>query len=163
MWQIFCPRRLPLCYTDFVLQPGVINGNLKSKWQPIVRIGSPQVRYRPQWKDDIQISVRTAPRYPAGWQDFFNSKVKEIGIDAAYDFTGPDHNSLTSNASSDDLERVVAAIDSALDHANACYEQQVLPHLIEADRAHQMASTEKARRQADLEQRAAKLAKPELD
>ena len=77
--------------------------------------------------DEIQIEVNTAPRKPEGWQRYFNTKVKEFGVYAVYNYAGVDRDGITSFAASEDLERVVKVIDIALEYANDNYEADVLP------------------------------------
>jgi hypothetical protein len=74
---------------------------VKATWQP----------------NEIQIQVNTAPRKPEGWQGYFNKKVKEFGVYAAYNYSGVDRDGITSFAASQDLQRVVKVIDIALEYA----------------------------------------------
>lgn len=131
-------------------------------WQRITRVGVPRVRYRPRWSDDLEVFIRTAPRYPSGWQDFFNRKIEELGVHAVYDYSGVGENGVTSYARSDALEHVVDAIDTAIAFANDSFEQEVLPSRMAEKEKQLVASSEKARFQRNLEERAAKLARPEL-
>ena len=92
----------------------------------IARVGTPKVKAT--WQpNEIQIEVNTAPRTPAGWQGYFNKKVKEFGVYAVYNYSGVDRDGITSFAASEDLERVVKVIDIALEYANDNYEAAVLP------------------------------------
>jgi hypothetical protein len=68
---------------------------------------------------------------------------------------------ITSFAASEDLERVVKVIDIALEYANDNYEADVLPGDSAARQRREHKATEAAQRQADLDERAAKLAKPD--
>ena len=75
----------------------------------IARVGTPKVKAT--WQpNEIQIEVNTAPRTPAGWQGYFNKKVKEFGVYAVYNYSGVDRDGITSFAASEDLERVVKVI-----------------------------------------------------
>jgi hypothetical protein len=136
-------------------------GGTVTAWQPIARVGVPRVRYRPRWSDDLEVFVRTAPRYPTGWQEFFNSKIEELGVHAVYDYSGVGENGVTSYARSDALEEVVEAIDTAIDFANRRYEQEILPTKAAEQKKQLIASSEKTRLQKALEERAARLARPE--
>jgi hypothetical protein len=79
----------------------------------IARVGTPKVKAT--WQpNEIQIEVNTAPRTPAGWQGYFNKKVKEFGVYAVYNYSGVDRDGITSFAASEDLERVVKVIDIAV-------------------------------------------------
>jgi hypothetical protein len=131
----------------------------------IARVGTPKVKAT--WQpNEIQIEVNTAPRKPEGWQGYFNKKVKEFGVYAVYNYSGVDRDGITSFAASEDLERVVKVIDIALEYANDNYEADVLPGdsaclgTLRLGNAEHKA-TEPAQRQADLDKRAAKLAKPD--
>jgi hypothetical protein len=104
--------------------------------------------------------VNTTPRKPEGWQGYFNEKVKEYGVYAVYNYSGVDSDGITSFAASEDLERVVKVIDIALGYANDNYEADVLPGDSAARQRREHKATEAAQRQADLDERAAKLAKP---
>jgi hypothetical protein len=96
------------------------------------------------------------------WRGYFGSRVSQLGITAAYDASvtgGRDR--ITAYANPGDFESVVEAIDTAIDFANDKYEADVLPHVqAERDRKEEKAA-ETIRQQAALNERAAKLAKPE--
>ena len=77
-----------------------------------------------------------------------------------YNYSGVDRDGITSFAASEDLERVVKVIDIALEYANDNYEADVLLGTRRLGNAEHKA-TEAAQRQADLDERAAKLAKPD--
>jgi hypothetical protein len=130
------------------------------EWRRIARVGTPRVT--PTWQpNEVQIEVDTAPRKPEGWQGYFNKKVKEFDVYAVYNYSGVDRDGITAFAAAEDLERVVEVIDIALEYANDHYEADVLPGdpVARQHRAHRAA--EAAQRQADLDERAAKLAKPD--
>jgi hypothetical protein len=125
----------------------------------IARVGTPKVKAT--WQpNEIQIEVNTAPRKPEGWQGYFNKKVKEFGVYAVYNYSGVDRDGITSFAASEDLERVVKVIDIALEYKTDNYEADVLLGTRRLGNAEHKA-TEAAQRQADLDERAAKLAKPD--
>ena len=130
------------------------------EWRRIARVGTPRVK--PTWQpNEIQIEVNTAPRKPEGWQGYFNKKVKEFGVYAVYNYSGVETDGITAFAASEDLERVVKVIDIALEYANDNYEADVLPGDSAARQRREHKATEAAQRQADLDERAAKLAKPD--
>ncbi len=104
--------------------------------------------------------MNTTPRKPEGWQGYFNEKVKEYGVYAVYNYSGVDSDGVTSFAASEDLERVVKVIDIALEYANN-YEADVLPGDSAAPQRREHQATEAAQRQSELDERAAKLAKPD--
>ena len=90
----------------------------------IARVGTPKVKAT--WQpNEIQIEVNTAPRKPEGWQGYFNTKVKQFGVYAVYNYSRVDRDGITSFAASEDLERVVKVIDIALEYANDNYEADV--------------------------------------
>jgi hypothetical protein len=125
----------------------------------IARVGTPKVKAT--WQpNEIQIEVNTAPRKPEGQQGYFNKKVKEFGVYAVYNYSGVDRDGITSFAASQDLERVVKVIDIALEYANDNYEADVCLGTRRLGTAEHKA-TEPAQRQADLNERPAKLAKPD--
>ena len=105
--------------------------------------------------------MNTAPRKPEGRQRYFNKKGKELGIYAVYNYSGVESDGITSFAASEDLERVVKVIDIALEYANDNYEADVLPGDSAARQRREHKATEAAQRQADRDERAAKLAKPD--
>ncbi len=114
----------------------------------IARVGTPKVKAT--WhQNEIQIEGNTAPRKRESWQRYFNKKVKEFGVYAVYNFSGVDGDGITSFAASEDLERVVKAIDIALEYANDNYEADVL-RTRRLDNAEDEA-TEAAQRQPDLD------------
>jgi hypothetical protein len=130
------------------------------EWRRIARVGTPKVKAT--WQpNEIQIGVNTAPRKPEGWQGYFNKKVKEFGVYAVYNYSGVDRDGTTSFAASEDLERVVKVIDIALGYANDNYQADVLPGDSAARQRREHKATEAAQRQADLDERTAKLAKPD--
>ena len=71
--------------------------------------------------------MNTAPRKPEGWQGYFNKKVKEFGVYAVYNYSGVDGGGINSFAASEDLERVVRLIDTALEYATTTTRPDVLP------------------------------------
>ena len=84
----------------------------------------------------------------------------EFGVYAVYNYSGVVRDGITAFAASEDLERVVKVIDVTLEYANDNYEADVLPGTRRLGNAENKA-TEAAQRQADLDERAAKLAKPD--
>jgi hypothetical protein len=101
--------------------------------------------------------VNTAPRKPEGWQGYFNKK-RSSGSTAVYNYSGVDRDGITSFASPEDLERVVKVIDRALEYATTTTRPTYCLGTRRLDTAEHEA-TEAAQRQADLDERAAKLAK----
>jgi hypothetical protein len=140
---LFVRRAVRLVYAERIAR--VDTPNVKATWQP----------------NEIQIEVNTAPRKPEGQQGYFNKKVKEFWVYAVYNYSGVDRDGITSFAASQDLERVVKVIDIALEYANDNYEADVLPGDSAARQRREHKATEAAQRQADLDERAAKLAKPD--
>jgi len=75
--------------------------------------------------------------------------------------SGVDRDGITSFAASEDLQRVVKVIDIALEYAIDNCEADVSPGDTRRLGNAEHKATEPAQRQADLDERAAKLAKPD--
>jgi hypothetical protein len=135
-----------------------------SQWKRIARVGTPKVKLtssetRPS---EIQISFKTKPGHDHEWEKFFRTKSKQLGIYTYFDSSGMDGGGGSVNADEEDLEKVVALLDEAVEHANDQYEKQILARQAEADQRAKGAEIAK-QLQADLDERATKLAKPDPD
>jgi hypothetical protein len=134
------------------------------EWTRIARVGTPKVSVRPELSPSrISISFSTAPQQPSGWVEYFDARVKLLGIRAGFNSSGIEGNGGYANADEADLETAVAAIDEAIEYANDQYEANVLPALHAEEERIAQEVGEAAKRQAALDKRAAKLAKPGQD
>jgi hypothetical protein len=123
------------------------------------RVGTPKVKAT--WQpNEIQIEVNTAPRTPEGWQGYFNKKVKEFGVYAVYNYSGVDRNGITSIAASGPGARRESDRHSPGVRKRQLPGRRIAWGLGGFGTAEHKA-TEAAQRQADLDERAAKLAKPD--
>lgn len=133
-------------------------------WKRITRVGKPDLMDtgRP---GEIKIIVYTAPAITDhNWRGYFCLKVRELGILAAHGLPQGDLDAITANAKDDDLDivRVIEAIDTAIECANDNYEANVLPNILAASQNLKAQNTaEVVERQAQLNERATKFAKPE--
>jgi hypothetical protein len=135
-----------------------------TEWTRISRVvGTLDVQENLLNAGQVVIRIRTAPRMPEGWQAYFGAKVIQLGVYAVHDSfgsIGSDWNGITADGPQDDFERVVEAIDLAIEYANDNYEANVLPNVLATQEAKEQKAAEAAKRQADLKERVAKLDKP---
>jgi hypothetical protein len=85
--------------------------------------------------------------------------VKKFGVYVVY-YSGVDRDGITSFAASEDLQRVVKVIDIALEYATTTTRPTYCLGTRRLGNAEHKAA-EPAQRQADLDERATKLAKPD--
>ncbi len=134
---------------------------MAAEWVRISRVGAPKLKPRRGDPDQVEIDVRTAPRYPTGWREYYNAKVIELGVPAHHSYSGTDGDGITTHIREDEVEHFIEAIDIAVEYANDQYEATVLPGVL----AERQRSTQKAegaaQHQARLDELAARLAKPD--
>jgi hypothetical protein len=134
------------------------------QWTRIARVGTPEVELRPEiGPSKINVTFNTKPHKPEGWMEYFKEKAQRLGIQAGFDSSGMDGDVGYVSANETDLERVVAAIDEAIEYANDRYEANVIPALQAQENRRAEEAHIAMERQAALDQRAAKLAKPDPD
>jgi hypothetical protein len=136
-----------------------------AEWNRISRVGTPNVWRKLAHSKQIEIRVDAAPGIPGeAWQGYFGRKVTELGINAVFDSYGTSGNGITAHAADeDDLARVIEAIDVAIEYANDRYESDVLPNVPAPRQRQEQKAAEAAQSQADLDDLAAKFAKPDRD
>lgn len=133
------------------------------EWKRIVRVGTPKVKQRPnQGPSAISISFKVRPAFHDDeWEKLFKKKAKELDIYPAFDSFVMDSSGGYVHANADELEKVVAALDEAIEYANDQYETTVLPTR-QAEQQQRDKDAQAAKQlQADLDERASKLAKPD--
>ena len=115
-----------------------------TEWTRISRVvGTLDVQENLLNAGQVVIRIRTAPRMPEGWQAYFGAKVIQLGVYAVHDSfgsVGSDWNGITADGPQDDFERVVEAIDLAIEYANDNYEANVLPNVLATQEAKEQTS-----------------------
>ncbi|WP_156972886.1 MULTISPECIES: hypothetical protein [Actinomycetes] len=109
------------------------------------------------------MTFTVAPRQPAGWAEDFERWVEQNGILATIASSGMHGTGVHLTADQSAFEIAVGEVDKAIDYANDQYENVQLP--LEREAA-ESAAKEKANQeqlQRELDQRAAKLARPGPD
>lgn len=133
-------------------------------WEPLKRVGTPKVEPAGNDSKFLQVTIKVAgPNLPE-WREFFDNRTKSLT--GGYTSHGAmPYSSIGFSYTVDDadLEKTVAFLDSAIEAANKHYEETVLPAKQSAKEEAAKAAEEAKRLQAELDERAAKLAKPEVD
>lgn len=140
-------------------QLDAITGPIASSWTPARRIGRPEISVLTDGPGRIAMTVSWTPLGPPPWSDAFREKLIET-----YPFTNSgsqgDVQHVYVECSDNDMQGVIAAVDDAIEHANAKFNETVITPLraAQAQIAAEEAAAAEHRRQ--LEERAAQFEKP---
>lgn len=131
------------------------------EWVRVSRSGTPRVQ--PAGEGVVSVTFKTAPPYSTDWVGYFDQRAADLGVHVTWTSSGYDGNDARINAGEDYFEESIALVDQAIEFANDQYEAIVIPRLnADAEERQRKLDNEKAR-QAALDARAAKLARPEVD
>ncbi|MGB3675171.1 MAG: hypothetical protein WA988_12080 [Candidatus Nanopelagicales bacterium] len=131
------------------------------EWERVRRVGVPEIELSEHQPNTVELRIGTEPTGPATWRNYFLGKMAESGVRAQFTYKhGDDGEGIHLSASEDTFEDAIRIFDEALEYANDRYEAEVLPAA--TDKQRQVAAEKQAAadRQQNLEDRAAKLAKP---
>lgn len=130
-------------------------------WQPVVRVGKP--RFIAGVGNRIKVEVQTRGWLSRDWRCYFGSQVSQQQLDARYSSypCWDEVQRIEGSCAEDDAERYIEMLDAAIHYANTRLRSETLPRpvLQGARREHYACAVR--RRQAELDELAAKLAKPE--
>ena len=130
---------------------------MSEKWG-ISRVGKPELEVGDTPQEAI-IRLQILPLPPLAWTDCFMQTVRRHGVTIIGTGIHPDK--IEAVARPAEVEDVLGKIDSAIENANAYVERAVLPRR-QADRDVTSAEAdERQKLQAELDQLAEKLSKPE--
>lgn len=134
-------------------------GFAAASWRSIRRVGRPLVRPVARRSGRICADIAWAPRGERPWRTLFDQRLK-------HDFPSNQSGSqgatewVTVECDEDDLERLVGAVDAAIEHANNRFEQDIIDPLRALQDAATTKAKEIAKHQAGLDERAARLERP---
>jgi hypothetical protein len=132
---------------------------MATTWRPAGRVGRPNVSANTQKPGWLRMNVSWSPTGPPPWWKLFAAKLRES---FPFQTTGEqgDVKWVFVDCREDDLERVVGAVDEAIEYANNQFEESVIKPLRAAQA--DVAASEKAaaEHQARLDERAARLERP---
>jgi hypothetical protein len=130
-------------------------------WQPVVRVGKP--RFIAGVGNRIKVEVQTRGWLSRDWRCYFGAQVSQQQLDARYSSypCWDEVQRIEGSCSEDEAEHYIEMIDAAIHYANTRLRSEALPRpvLQGARREHYACAVR--RRQAELDELAAKLAKPE--
>lgn len=104
--------------------------------------------------------METAPAQPEGWATWFEEKARELQICDGFNYAGPDSNGMDTQVERSALSSFVEALDAAIEYANDMYESDNLPRIREEQHQRELAAKAALQLQSDLDELAAKFAKP---
>lgn len=132
-----------------------------SDWQPVVRVGKP--RFIAGVGNRIKVEVKTRGWLSRDWRCYFGSQVSQQQLDARYTSypCWDEIQRIEGSCAEHDAERYIEMIDAAIHYANTRLRNDALPPTMTyGSRSDYRACAARAR-QAELDELAKKLAKPE--
>ncbi len=132
------------------------------EWQPVVRVGEP--KFIAGVGDRIKVEVRTRGWLSRDWRCHFGTQVSAHQLDARYTSypCWDEVQRIEGSCAEDDAERYIQMLDAAIHYANIKLRSDALPRAILHAARPQRHGCAVRERQAELDQLAKKLAKPEL-
>lgn len=130
-------------------------------WQPVVRVGEP--RFIAGVGARIKVEVKTRGWLSRDWRCYFGSQVSQQQLDARYSSypCWDEVQRIEGSCPEHDAEHYIEMIDAAIHYANIKFRSSVLPRaILQGTRLDQRACAVRER-QAELDELAKKLAKPE--
>lgn len=130
-------------------------------WQPVVRVGKP--RFIAGVGNRIKVEVKTRGWLSRDWRRYFGAQVSQQQLDARYSSypCWDEVQRIEGSCAEDEAERYIEMIDAAIHYANTRLRSEALTvPILQGARREQYACAVR-RRQANLDELAKKLAKPE--
>ena len=131
-------------------------------WQPVVRVGEP--RFIAGVGNRIKVEVKTRGWLSRDWRCYFGSLVSQQQPDARYSSypCWDEVQRIEGSCSEHDAERYIEMIDAAIHYANIKLRSDTLPRAMLQGARFDRRGSAVGERQAELDELAKKLAKPEL-
>lgn len=130
-------------------------------WQPVVRVGEP--RFIAGVGSRIKVEVKTRGWLSRDWRCYFGSQVSQQQLDARYSSypCWDEVQRIEGSCSEHDAEHYIEMIDAAIHYANIKLRSNALPRPVLQGAGFDQRSCAVRERQAELNELAKKLAKPE--
>ncbi|QQK50920.1 hypothetical protein CDQ89_14820 [Mycobacterium avium subsp. paratuberculosis] len=132
-----------------------------SDWQPVVRVGKP--RFIAGVGNRIKVEVKTTGWLSRDWRCYFGSQVSQQQLDARYTSypCWDEIQRIEGSCAEHDAERYIEMIDAAIHYANTRLRNDALPPTMTYGSRSDSRACAVRERQAELDELAKKLAKPE--
>lgn len=131
-------------------------------WQPVVRVGEP--RFIAGVGNRIKVEVKTRGWLSRDWRCYFGSLVSQQQLDARYSAypCWDEVQRIEGSCPEHDAERYIEMIDAAIHYANIKLRSNALTTAVLQGARPDKRACAVRERQAELDELAKKLAKPEL-
>ena len=133
-----------------------------NEWEPVVRVGQPT--FIAGAGNRIKVEVKTRGWLSRDWRCYFGAQVSQQRLDARYSsyLCWDEVQRIEGSCVEHEAERYIEMIDAAIHYANTKLRSDALPRTILHGSHMQSRGCEVHQRQAELDELAKKLAKPEL-
>jgi hypothetical protein len=133
-----------------------------NEWQPVVRVGEPT--FIAGVGNRIKVEVRTRGWLSRDWRRYFGAQISQQQLDARYSSypCWDEVQRIEGSCAEHEAERYIEMIDAAIHYANNKLRSNALPRAISHGTRIERRGCAVRERQAELDELAKKLAKPEL-
>ncbi|HEX5255657.1 MAG TPA: hypothetical protein VFW69_17620 [Mycobacterium sp.] len=133
-----------------------------NEWQPVVRVGEPT--FIAGVGNRIKVEIKTRGWLSRDWRYYFGTQVSQQRLDARYSSypCWDEVQRIEGSCAEDDAEHYIEMIDAAIHYANIKLRSDGLPRVILHGARVERRGCAVRERQAELDELAKKLAKPEL-
>lgn len=132
-----------------------------NEWRPVVRVGEPT--FIAGVGSRIKVEVKTRGWLSRDWRCYFGAQISQQQLDARYSSypCWDEVQRIEGSCAEHDAERYIEMIDAAIHYANNKLRSSALPRAVPHERRIERRGCAVRERQAQLDELAKKLAKPE--
>ena len=133
-----------------------------NEWQPVVRVGEP--KFIAGVGNRIKVEVKTKGWLSRDWRGYFGWQVSQQQLDARYSCypCWDEVQCIEGSCAQDDAEHYIEMIDAAIHYANMRLRNDALPKAFNLGARRDLRLCAVRQRQAELDELARRLAKPEI-